>query len=366
MHDTPSSQEDTTASDSAASSVASYGSGGRVTINEVAKAAGVSKATVSRFLNRRDALLTPDIAERVRKAIAELDYVPSPMARALKRGRSRLIGLIVADITNPYSVLVLRGIEKACKEEGYLVMLFNLGNEIGREREAIEALSGYQVEGFILNRVSNDVAAVAEAARKARPMVLVDRRNEALDADFVSLDNLGATRMAVAHLRDSGYREIVLVTQPMRNVSSRIERCSAFRASVREWGLNGTTFEYDGDDPASLEAALTDLRDHAEDRGAAVISGNAICTLRVATAVRNLGWEFGDQLGLVGFDDTEWSPLIGPGLTSIAQPTDELGRAAARCLFDRLSGSPGPAREILIPGTLVVRGSSITRNSKRG
>jgi LacI family kdg operon repressor len=97
----------------------------------------VSKATVSRFLNHRDTLLTPEIAARVEKAVAALGYMPSPMAQALKRGRSRLIGLIVADIANPFSVAVLRGAEKAAQQAGYLVMLFNLGNAGEREREAI-------------------------------------------------------------------------------------------------------------------------------------------------------------------------------------------------------------------------------------
>src|SRR4051812_929094 len=124
---------------------------GRTTIADVALKAGVSKATVSRFLNRREELLTPEIATRVESAIAALGYTPSPMAQALKRGRSRLVGLVVADVTNPFSVAVLRGAEKACQQAGYLLMLFNLGDDSQRERDAIEALASYQVEGLILN-----------------------------------------------------------------------------------------------------------------------------------------------------------------------------------------------------------------------
>src|ERR1035437_4056911 len=126
-------------------------SAARATIADVARQAGVSKATVSRFLNHREELLTRDIATRVEVAITALAYSPSPMAQALKRGRSRLIGLVVADVTNPFSVAVLRGAEKACQQAGYLLMLFNLGNDSRRESEAIETLTAYQVEGFILN-----------------------------------------------------------------------------------------------------------------------------------------------------------------------------------------------------------------------
>src|SRR5512140_1076731 len=150
----------------------------RATISDVAARAGVSKATVSRFLNRREELLTPEIAVRVERAISALGYSPSPMAQALKRGRSRLIGLVVADVTNPFSVAVLRGAERACQEAGYLLMLFNLGNDPGREREAIESLLSYQVEGLILTTLGHDEGAVASAVRHGKPMVLVDRRHE--------------------------------------------------------------------------------------------------------------------------------------------------------------------------------------------
>lgn len=332
---------------------------GRTTIDDVARAAGVSKATVSRYFNHRETLLTPDIAARVQAAVAALAYSPSPMAQALKRGRSRLIGLVVADVTNPFSVAVLRGAEKACQEAGYLVMLFNLGNESGRERQAIEALASYQVEGFILNRVGDDAAAMAEAARKARPMVLVDRRNDSLAADFVSLDNTAAARMALQHLVDAGFRHVVLVTEPLEDVSSRHERVAAFQALARTAGIHGEVLEHEGDDDA-LRRALGRLRDTAaaEGRQAAVITGNAVTTLRVATVVAGLGWQWGRDLGFTGFDETEWAPLIGPGLTTVAQPTDALGRAAVECLLQRLNGATHAPREILLPGRLVVRGSS--------
>ena len=183
----------------------------RATIADVAREAGVSKATVSRFLNHRETLLTPDIASRVEVAIAALAYSPSPMAQALKRGRSRLIGLVVADVTNPFSVAVLRGAEKACQEAGYLLMLFNLGNDSRCEGKAIEALTAYQVEGFILNTLGGDAGAAADAARHGKPVVLVDRRHHDMQADFVSLDNAGAVQMALRHLLTAGYRELLFV-----------------------------------------------------------------------------------------------------------------------------------------------------------
>ena len=334
---------------------------GRATIADVAQVAGVSKATVSRFFNHRERLLSVDIAARVEAAIVALDYSPSPMAQALSRGRSRLIGLIVADIANPYSVAVLRGAERVCQQAGYLVMLFNLGNEGAREAEAIEALAGYQVDGFILNTLGRGSAAVDAAALRGKPAVLVDRRHPGLPADFVSLDNPAAMQVACNHLVDGGHRELLYVTEPATGVSSRLERGAAFREFVaaQVGHTAGTVFESTERDVDGLDAALHALQLRARPgRRAAVLAGNAVVTLRVAAAVSRLGWQFGHQLGFVGFDDPEWASLIGPGLSTVAQPTDAIGRTAAKCLIERLQGFDGAPRQLLLPGQLQVRGSS--------
>lgn len=335
----------------------------RPTIAAVAARAEVSKATVSRFFNH-EKLLTPDIAARVKKAITELGYAPSPMAQALSRGRSRLIGLIVADITNPFSVAVLRGAEKACQESGYLVMLFNLGNARGREREAIDALAGYQVDGFILNTLGRGTEVVDAIKHHGKPAVLVDRRHSGLDADFVALDSAAAMASACEHVIDADYRELLYVTEPKKGVSSRQERAAAFAKCISPHGkrVAGQVFEYSEESGDALEDTLRALilraRNARDGRRAAVISGNAVVTLRVASVVAQCNWTFGDEVGFLGFDDPEWAPLIGPGLSAIAQPTEAIGRAAATCLIDRLRGADGPPRQILFPGQLVVRGST--------
>jgi LacI family kdg operon repressor len=332
----------------------------RATIDDVARTAGVSKATVSRFLNHRHQLLTPEIAARVKKAVAALRYMPSPMAQALKRGRSRLIGLVVADIANPFSVAVIRGAEKAAQEAGYLVMLFNLGNASEREREAIEALAAYRVEGFILNTLGADPNAAGEVARHGKPAVLVDRKHPGMQADFVSIDNTDAMRQAVRHLHENGWRELLYVTEPITGVSSRIEREAAFRATTESLGkgVGAQVLELVGGDAAALDRGLRDLKRRAGHRPAAVLAGNALVTLRVSAAMNRLDWQFGRDLGFVGVDETDWAPLVGPGLTTIEQPTDDIGRIATSCLLERLQGHDFPARQIVLGGRLVARASS--------
>ena len=340
----------------------------RPTIADVAAEAGVSKATVSRFFNHRERLLSPDIAARVEAAIAKLAYVPSPMAQALSHGRSRLIGLVVADITNPYSVAVLRGAEKVCQEAGYLVMLFNLGNDRERERAAIDALASYQVDGFILNTLGQGDGHTDVNTLHGKPAVLVDRRHTGLAADFVSLDNEGTMRDACAHLVEQGWQHLLYITQPLLGVSSRIERTAAFRSFIAAQGkaVRGQVLELAAEHGDSvLDAALASLRKRAKpSERCAVVAGNSVVTLRVAAAVSRVDWTFGKELGFVGFDDPEWAPLIRPGLSAVAQPTDAIGQRAAQCLLERIGGLQGPVRESLLPGLLVVRGSSLAPDGR--
>lgn len=326
------------------------------TIDDVARHGGVSKATVSRYLNPGAKQLSPEIAARVQAAVSELGYRPSPIAQGLKRGRSRLVGLVVADVTNPYSVAVLQGAEKACRDAGYMLMLINIGNDQGREREAMRALVSYRVEGFLLHTLRRDGDALDDAAVLGRPVVLIDRRPGDAQGDLVGLDNAGAVQLCIDHLGTQGYSRFLFVTEPLLGVSSRTEREAAFRSAA---GARGRTFECAADAATELDHAIEALRARHPQEACAVVSANAVVTLRVAAAAARLELRLGRDLGLVGFDDTEWAPLIGPGITTISQPTDDIGRCAARCLVERIDGLRMPARQILLPGTLVVRGSSL-------
>jgi LacI family kdg operon repressor len=171
-------------------------------------------------------------------------------------------------------------------------------------------------------------------------------------------------QLGARHLVEAGYRELLFISEPIKNVSSRMERDAAFRGFIGDTapavaGLQGRTFESTEDNGDALDKALREQRQRAGGRLAGVISSNAVVTLRVVASMARLGWQLGTDLGLVGFDDTEWSPYIGPGLTTIAQPTDELGRLAANCLMERLGGLDLPPRQILLSGRLLPRGSSV-------
>ncbi|MFZ4172539.1 LacI family DNA-binding transcriptional regulator, partial [Enterobacter ludwigii] len=144
----------------------------RATISDVAKAANTGKTSISRYLNGEKHLLSDALLARIEQAIADLDYRPSLMARGLKRGRTRLIGLIIADITNPYSVNVLSGIEAACREKGFTPLVCNTNNEVDQELHYLDLLRSYQVEGIVVNAVGMREEGLNRLQQSSLPMVL--------------------------------------------------------------------------------------------------------------------------------------------------------------------------------------------------
>ena len=178
----------------------------RVTMLDVAEHAGVSKASVSRFIGDDRALLSDAIALRIEQAISELGYRPNQMARGLKRGRTRLIGMLVADIRNPYSIAVMHGVETACRAHGYSLVVCNTDRDDEQESQHLAALRSYNIEGLIVNTLGHHPEQLRDLHREM-PMVLVDRKVEHLHSDLVGLDNPAAVRMAVEHLEQQGYRE---------------------------------------------------------------------------------------------------------------------------------------------------------------
>ena len=200
----------------------------RATISDVARTAKTGKTSVSRYLNGEVNLLSPDLKARIEQAIADLDYRPSQMARGLKRGRTRLIGLIIADITNPYSVDVLSGIEAACRAQGFTLLMCNTNNEVDREQYYLQLLSSYQVEGIVVNAVGMHEEVLKRLQQSMLPMVLIDRKIPDFSCDVVGLNNPEASHLATQHLLDNGYQALLFLSEPLGSVNTRRERLDAF------------------------------------------------------------------------------------------------------------------------------------------
>lgn len=328
----------------------------RVTMDDVARRAGVSKASVSRFIGEGRGLLSEAIAERIEHAIDTLGYRPNQMARALKRGRTRLVGMLVADIRNPYSIAVMHGVETACRQHGYTLVVCNTDRDPEQERQQLAALRSYRVEGLIVNTLGQHVEQLRQLQLEV-PIVLVDRKVEGLGTDLVGLANAEAVAVALDHLVERGYREVLLVSEPILGTSSRRERAVAFEQWLAAHGhVRGQVMET-GD---SLGARLAAW--HAQAQGpAAVFCANGLAALATTLALRERGLKLFEQIGLLALDDLEWYPLVGDGITALAQPTQAIGEHAFTCLLQRLQGEQCPPRSVSLAAQLIVRGSTPDR-----
>jgi LacI family transcriptional regulator, kdg operon repressor len=331
----------------------------RATITDVAREAGTGKTSISRYLNGETSVLSPELRERIEAAIAKLDYRPNQMARGLKRGRNRLIGMLLADLTNPYSVEVLQGVEAACHALGYMPLICHAANEIDMERRYLQLLTTYRVEGVIVNALGVKEELLQGFTQGGIPVVLVDRTVEGIVTDMVGLDNPAAVALATRHLIEQGFDDLIFVVQPVTHVSSRRLREAAFRETVADSKARGSTLVID---LADVTPALDELDQRIESartqgKRVALFAANGPVALRVAVHLKarfGAGWQA--QVALMSIDDSEWAQLAD--MTAVRQPTYDIGRRAVEFLHERLGGAAMPARECLLPGELVIRSST--------
>lgn len=326
----------------------------RVTMLDVAEHAGVSKASVSRFIGDDRALLSDAIAQRIEQAIAELGYRPNQMARGLKRGRTRLIGMLVADIRNPYSIAVMHGVETACRRHGYSLVVCNTDRDDEQERQHLALLRSYNIEGLIVNTLGHHRDEL-DGLKREMPLVLVDRKVEGLDSDMVGLNNPQAIEMALEHLQQRGYRNVLLVTEPYDGTSSRIERVSSFQQQIgQRKSMNGAVLETG----SSLANDLQTFLNTPDSCPKALFCANGVAALACTLALREIGCRLFEDVGLIALDDLDWYPLVGSGITALAQPTEEIGARAFECLLNRLRGDDEAARTLDFAPVLIERGST--------
>jgi LacI family kdg operon repressor len=350
----------------------------RATITDVAREAGTGKTSISRYLNGEMSVLSPELRARIEAAIARLDYQPNQMARGLKRGRNRLIGMLLADLTNPYTVEVLQGVEAACHALGLMPLICHAANEVEMERRYLQLLTTYRVEGVIVNALGVREETLRPVGGGGIPAVLVDRSVDGLVTDMVGLDNRAAAELGTRHLLDNGFDDIWFVVQPFEQVSSRQLREAAFREAMDahskqagKGAARGHTLVLNLADAAAVERSLAEL-DRAIDAAAhareavatgnaarvALFAANAPVALRLALHLKaRYGADWQARAALLSIDDPDWAELTG--VTTIRQPTYEIGYRAVEFLHERIEGVQTTARDCLLPGELIVRASTL-------
>ena len=319
-------------------------------IRDVAKHAGVSIATVSAALND-----SPTVSEATRRkvlaTVETLGYAPNAVAQSLRRGKSRLIGIAIADISNPHCSTLVRTIEKVAIAAGYSIIVCNTDRDAGRELAVLTQLRAQRVAGIILTPLGRgaDYVKVLEA-RNLPPIVTVDQKVPGLARDFIGVDNRAAVRTLTEYLLRLGHRRIAMITGPA-GIWTSDERLAAFVETMEEVGMPAdpslcVAGNYRGDLAYEVAKPLMTR----PDRPTAIIGANNVTALGALQAILDLGFRCPADVSLVGIDDVPWSGLVRPRVTTAAQPIEEIARIAIRCLFERMSGGPDahqPPRDIV-------------------
>ncbi|GAB7050295.1 LacI family DNA-binding transcriptional regulator [Catenuloplanes indicus] len=328
------------------------------TIYDVARRAEVSPATVSRVVNGH-ANVDPVLVERVRRAMAELGYRPNAVARNLRRSRTTLWAAIISDIGDPFYTALVRGVEDAARPAGFSVVLCNTDDDEEKEGGYVDAALAEQMAGVIVAPAGPGAPHVRRLLDARVPVVVVDRQPPNLRVDTVLVDNELGAQSATAHLIESGYARIACITGPV-TVSTATQRAAGYRAALHEHGRpvdDALIRHADFREQAGYDAMRALLA--LDERPDAVFAAGNRLTLGALRCLRDRGVSVPGEVGLVGFDDLSWAALIRPALTTVAQPTYELGRSAARLLAERIAEPSRPPSTVTLATHLEIRDSSV-------
>jgi LacI family transcriptional regulator len=329
------------------------------TIRDVAQRAGVSVATASNVVN--GARPVGEASRRkVLEAIAALDYRLDRAASALRGRSTRLIGMVVPDITNVFFASLVHGVETLAERDGYDLLIVSTSEDAANERRRIEALIGRRIDGLIVVPADDESMTALKGVDGSRlpPTVLVDRAAESPGFDTVRADGFAGGYAAARCLLDLGHRDIAVLTHSKRldNIEQRIAGC---RRALSEASLDGRArVMYGGHDLESLRGAV-ELELNRADRPTAIFALTNVCALASIKAARGLGLEIPGDVSIVGFDDFDWMSALSPYLTTVAQPVDDFASTAWRLLMRRLKGdAESDVERIELPCTLKVREST--------
>jgi LacI family transcriptional regulator len=335
-----------------------------VRIEDVARLAGVSSATVSRALNDHPSV-NPALVKRIRKAAAKLNYRGNNAARSLRRQRSDAWALIISDVGNPFFTMVARGVEDVAQRAGFSLLLCNSDEDPGKEARYLSVAAAEQVSGVILspNMAGSDVSALQDMNI---PVLAIDR--PLLDVDSIIVDSREGARDATAHLLDEGWARPACITGP-ETVDTAKMRLTGYLDALREHRRRSSITmvrhaDYRAGGGRAAMASLLDARRPPD----AVLVANSVMALGVLDELKRRGLQAGRDLGLAAFDDAPWAAFVNPPMTVVAQPAYDIGHRAGEILLDRIAGGtprPGSAVRIVLPTKLIIRASSQATSTAR-
>lgn len=325
------------------------------TIRDVAERAGVSSATVSHTINGTRNV-EPATRNRVLDAISEIGYRPNYLARGLRNRRTGTLGLIIPDNTNPFFAEMARSIEDSGFARGYNVMLCNSDRNAKKEASYVEVLLAKQVDGLILASSNAKPELVHQIRNADVPAVLIPGELGDFEIDILMTDDFAAGKLAGEHLLELGHRRIAAISGP-RSTSASAGRLAGFESVLADAGITPVAIAR-GDFRAERgRDAMAELLDTGLDF-TAVFAANDLTAIGALQTLHERGISVPDELSLMGFDGMQLSDLVSPRLTTIAHSLDVIGPQTIALLDDRMAAPHAPARQVLLPSTLIVREST--------
>jgi LacI family transcriptional regulator len=326
----------------------------RATMRDVAALAGVGVKTVSRVVNGEVGVSQP-LIDRVQRAVKQLDFRPDITASNLRRTnrKSMSIGLLVHDVSNPFSSALYRAVEDVALSRGVVVVAGSVNEDHIRERQLAWALVSRRVDGLILVPTGNDQSYLVAEREAGTPVVIVDRVASVLDADEVLSDHDVGARTAIEHLIAHGHRRIGYLGHP-RSISTAVDRYSGYRDALNRAGipLDASIVRHEIHTAEQATAMLEELL-LLPDPPTAFFASQVFVTIGAIKALRQLGRH--DDVAFVGFDDITLADVLG--VTLVLQDVEAIGALAANVLFRRLEGDESPVNRHIVPTRLVPRGS---------
>jgi LacI family transcriptional regulator len=329
----------------------------RIDIHTVARLANVSIATVSRTINHVPTV-NAKMAKRVWEVVRELDYLPNTQARALVSGRSRLLGLIVSEITNPFFPELIQGFEDVAVEQGYEILIGSTNYDPERMKGCIRRMVERKAEGVAVMTFGIEEPLLDQLADRKVPLVFVDVGPDRPGISLLSVDYHHGIRQGVQHLAALGHRDIAFVSGPLR-LHSAHSRLAAFHRAVQECGIEiDPSRIVEGDHTMEGGIAAAEKLFASAKLPTAVMCSNDMTAIGVLHKAYRAGLRVPDDLSVIGFDNIHITQMTTPPLTTIQMSCFELARAAVMALKAHVEGTPAPKRNYPIETQLVVREST--------
>ncbi|QTA37444.1 LacI family DNA-binding transcriptional regulator [Thermosipho ferrireducens] len=323
----------------------------RVSIKDVAREAGVSISTVSRVLNN-SAPVSDDLKEKVENAIKKLDYMPSNIAKSLRKGKTGTIGFIIPDITNPFFANIVRGAEDYLRQRDYTLILCNSDQDEKQEVKLLETLISKHIDGLLFTGTGNFNPVLAEKIERGFNVVFLDRIIQGISASYVIVNNSKGMYELLDYLTVTGHKEFVFINGNKETFSAKI-RYETFKKVMGEKKLKFTHFYTN----FSYEAGYN-FGKKMKKMPDAIVCGNDLIAYGVIDALEDRGFKIPEDVSVTGFDDIPFSKHYKPPLTTVRQPMYEMGMKAAELLVKIIEEKQINTEGIILEPQLVIRGST--------